>query len=163
MDTKHQEGKKITAYLTLKVKRANGRIETWIKKLHNSRVDTGAEWMYKSLTGQVNTAGKYIAISPTQQTIVKGLTSLVDELTTNGLARTAGTVSGYTLPSELDGAASYQIALTMIYTGDEVQPVKSVGVFDAAINGALVWVWNTDATKSLSKNDQLVITLTVNL
>lgn len=157
------EGRKITAYLTLQIKRANGEIEEWVKDLHNDRVDAGADWMYKVLTGQLSTAGKFIAVSPTSQSITKGMTTLPDELTADGLAREAGTVSGYTAPSTLDGAASYQISLTKIYTGETTQPVNSVGVFDAVTAGILVWIWNTDTTKNLSTSDQLVITLTVNL
>ena len=157
------EGRKITAYLTLKIKRANGRIENWITNLHNDRVDDGADWMYKVLTVQLSTAGKYIAVSDTVQSITKDMTTLPGELSGNGLTRTAGTVSGYTVPSALDGAASYQISLTMIYTGATIQPVNSVAVFDSATIGKLVWIWNTDTTKNLSTSDQLVISLTVNL
>lgn len=163
MKAQQIEGRKITAYLTLQIRRADGKLENWVKNLHNARVDIGAEWMYKALTGQIATAGKYIAVSPTVQAITKDMTTLPDELSGNGLTRAAGTVSGYTAPSALDGAASYQISLTMIYTGATTQPINSVGVFDDATEGNLVWVWNTDTAKNLSQNDQLVISLTVNL
>ena len=84
MKLQHFEGRKTTAYLTLKIKRANGRIENWITNLHNDRVDDGADWMYKVLTAQLSTAGKYIAVSDTVQTITKGMTTLPGELSGNG-------------------------------------------------------------------------------
>jgi len=155
------ENHKITTFATCYVIH-NGKKEIVLKHKHNSRTDTGASALYTLMTSGGTDAPIYIALASSAQTITKDMTSLTNEISGNGLTRTNGTVSGYTAPTALDGAASYSLSKTFVYSGSEPINIYALGVFDKDSNGNLYYVWNLDVPKTLTQTDQFVVNIQVN-
>lgn len=132
----------------------------------NSRVDAGAaltaSLMSGSTLGGISSpaAPKYIAVSPTTLTPAHGDTTLSGELSTNGFTRAAATAGGYSAPSALDAAASFTQSHTFTATG--TQTVASAALFDAASTGNMFVEGNFASSATLSTNDTLAVTWTVN-
>lgn len=132
----------------------------------NSRVDAGAALTASLMSGttlggiSAPAAPKYIAVSPTTLTPAKGDTTLSGELSTNGFTRAAATAGGYSAPASLDGAASFTQTKTFTATG--TQAVASAALFDAASTGNMFVEGNFASSATLSTNDTLQVTWTVN-
>jgi len=132
----------------------------------NSRVDAGAALTASLMSGTTlggissPAAPKYIAVSPTTLTPAKGDTTLSGELSTNGFTRAAATAGGYSAPASLDGAASFTQTKTFTATG--TQTVASAALFDAASTGNMFAEGNFLSSATLSTNDTLQVTWTVN-
>ncbi len=154
------------------IERENGEILTGVYKLpktrvaFNSRVDAGAaitaSLMSGSTLGGISSpaAPKFIAVSPTTLTPAKGDTTLSGELAVNGFTRAAATAGGYVTPASLDGAASFTQTKTFTATG--TQTVASAALFDASSTGNMFVEGNFASSATLSTNDTLTVTWTVN-
>ncbi len=136
---------------------------------YNARVNKGADLMASLFSGtSLNSITsplppKYIALSTSVLTPAAGDTTLSGETAVSGLARSVGTIGGYTGPVSLDGGASYTITKTFTagVTGPTV--IQSTGLFDAASTGNLCAEANLSSSYSLGNGDTLQIVWTVNL
>lgn len=151
------------ARLLIRIERADGLVEA-LSPIPNSRVDTGAAWMFNRLSGQGTPGpGTFIAFSENTQNITKGQSALPSEITGGGLGRASGVVQNYVVPTVLDGAASYQITRTFVYTDIAPRTVAAAGIFDAVSGGSLIWVFNISPSRTVNLNDRVTVTLVVEI
>jgi hypothetical protein len=88
-------------------------------------------------------------------------TTLTGEITTNGLGRTAGTIS-----TRNAGASSYALSKTFTYTGSSATVINKIGVFTSGTVGQGVLVFETavaSAATVSANGDTLTITQNVSL
>jgi hypothetical protein len=87
-----------------------------------------------------------------------GDTALTSEITTNGLARKAGTYA------HTPGATSYTVAATWTASGTHTA-VHKAGLFTGGpgLGGVMAFVSNLNADATLASGDQLTVTWTVNI
>ncbi len=151
------------AMLSLRIERADGSVDE-TKLIPNSRVDVGALWMYNQLAGLGTPGpGTFIALSGESQTILKNMTALSSEISTDGLARAAGSVQNYTIPGTLDGAANYQLTRTFIYSGIAPRVIAAAAVFDATVGGSLIWIFNITPSHIVNLNDRVIASILINI
>jgi hypothetical protein len=136
---------------------------------YNSRVTKGGDLIASLITG-VSFNGitsplppKYVAVSTNTLTPLLTDITLSGETALSGLARAAGTQSGYVAPTVLDGAASYNVVYT--FTNNSGSPITLVSsaLFDAATSGNMFAEANLSSSATLQVTDTLTITWTVNL
>lgn len=146
----------ISAFIT----RADGTVEG-LAISYNSRVNAGALWQAGIMGSATAAPANYIALSSATLTPAMADTTLTSEITTNGLGRALATYQGYTAPTSLAGAASYQLAKTFTATG--AQTVNSAAIFNASSAGTMFVEANLSATATLASGDSLSITWTINI
>ena len=135
----------------------------------NSRVDAGAALCASLISGTTlggltsPLAAKYIALSTSTLTPAKGDTTLTGESVATGLARALASAGSYTLPSTLDGAASYVLSKTFTNTSGGTVTILSAAIFDAVSTGNMYVEGNLSTSAPLDNNDQLTINWTINL
>lgn len=107
--------------------------------IKNARVDAGASFIANQVfnTAAAGTPFRYLSLAPTQITPVKTDTTLVGELTTNGLARASASISAPTVPSALNGTTTITLTNTFTYSGTGAQNIGSIAVFNAASGGTM--------------------------
>jgi hypothetical protein len=105
---------------------------------------------------------KYIALSTSSLTPVKTDTTLTGETVVAGLARVLGTIQNYVAPSTLDGAASFDIYNSFTLTGTATT-VVSTALFDAVSTGNMFAEVNFASSATMTTNDVLQVTWTVNI
>jgi len=124
--------------------------DQWV---HNLRTNAGINWQYGQMAGTTAAACTYIALSNSGATPAVTDTSLASEITTNGLARTNGTVAHTT------NATSYTVSNTFTATGS--QSAQNAGMLNASSGGTLCFE-NTFTQVSMVSGDTLAVTWTVN-
>ena len=124
--------------------------DQWV---HNLRTNAGINWQYGQMAGATAAACTYIALSNSGATPAVTDTSLASEITTNGLARTNGTVAHTT------NATSYTVSNTFTATGS--QSAQNAGMLNASSGGTLCFE-NTFTQVSMVSGDTLAVTWTVN-
>ena len=147
--------------------------EQWIYQLgmfsfvYNSRVNAGAALQASVMSG--STLGgltsplppNKIALSTNSLTPAAGDTTLSGETALSGLARIAGTIQNYVAPGSLDGAASYDCYHQ--FTAGAAATIQSTALFDATSSGNMFAEVNFSSSATLSINDILQVTWTVNI
>ena len=103
---------------------------------------------------------KYIALTNTAITPTATDTTLSGEITTNGLARAAGTPSAFQVAS--DGTTSTIAQVQKVFAATASQSAQAAGLFDAA-SGGNMFADNTFATVSLNNGDTLTVTWKITL
>jgi len=102
----------------------------------------------------VNIALKAISLGAPGQDIL----TLPTELTADGLARAAGTVTSTTTAAGGGGTNVARIANTFTYTGGSAQGVAAAGLFNqTAIGGAIFAAKDFPSAVTLNTNDQLTV------
>jgi hypothetical protein len=119
----------------------------------NLRTNAGATWQEGQMAGTTAAVCTYIALSNSAITPNATDTSLAGEITTNGLARTLGTVS-YTA-----GASSYTVSNK--FTATATQAAQAAALLNAASGGTECFE-NTFTQVSLNANDTVTVTWTIN-
>jgi hypothetical protein len=119
---------------------------------HNLRTNAGINWQYNQMVGSTAAVCNYIALSNASITPNATDTSLSSEITTNGLARAAGT------PTHTSNATSYTLANTFTATG--TQAAQAAAIFNASSSGTMCFE-NTFTQASLVSGDTLAVTWTV--
>jgi len=133
----------------------------------NSRVNKGADLIASLIAGSAQNSISsplpplYIALSTSSLTPAKTDTVLSGETAVSGLTRALGTVGSYTVPSTLDGAASYVLSKT--FTAGASATIVSAAIFDAPSNGNLFVEANISSSAVLLSNDTLTVSWTINL
>lgn len=133
---------------------------------YNARVDKGADLSASLLAGEsLNSISSPaapidIALGTSTLTPDKGDTTLTDETSVSGLARTTGTIQNYSGPSSLDGACSYEV-YNEFTNGGATTTIRSSALFDT--NSNMFVEANLDSDAVLESSDILKITWTVNL
>ncbi|MDE1725783.1 MAG: hypothetical protein KGH89_00785 [Thaumarchaeota archaeon] len=102
---------------------------------------------------------KYIAVTAATSvgTGTATDTTLSGELTTNGLARTSGTVTANQVATGTTTSAIAQVANTFTYSGTTAQSVAAAGLFDAASTGNMFAERAFGSAVTLNQNDQLTV------
>jgi len=133
-------------------------------RTYNERVDAGAFWQYERMSKGESGYNPllYIALSTDNLTPLKTHTTLSNEITTNGLARTScGSPINYTAPTSLNGSASFQIKVTFNVTGTGSITVRSAALFDAASGGNMFAEANFNTAATVQNGDTLNVTWTI--
>jgi hypothetical protein len=132
---------------------ANGNIKSRQKKC-NLVTNAGVDWLKGLMANGGSGQALYIALTATAITPAAADTSLSGEITSNGLARAAGT---YTAGS----TGVFTVANTFTATG--AQTVASAGLLTAVSAGTLFAEVALSSSASLASGDTLQITWTVTL
>lgn len=131
---------------------------------HNLKTTGGIDFLSNviSTTGTQPAVAKFLALStdataPAAGDCAAGSTTcvLTSEVTTNGLARTAGTYA------HTNGTSTYTLTNTWTATGT-VSSVQKAAVFNAASSGTMVFE-NTFTAVTLNTNDTIQVTWTITI
>ena len=124
--------------------------DQWV---HNLRTNAGINWQYGQMAGGTAAVCTYIALSNDSGTPAATDTAVASEITSNGLARAAGT------PAHTSNATSYTLSYTFTATG--AQSAQKAGMLNASSAGTLCFE-NTFTAVSMQTNDTLAVTWTIN-
>lgn len=131
---------------------------------HNLKTTGGIDFLANviSTTGTQPAVAKFLALSTDATAPAAGdcaagsaTCTLTGEVTTNGLARTAGTYA------HTNGASTYTLTNTWTATGT-VSSVQKAAVFNAASSGTMVFE-NTFTAVTLNTNDTIQVTWTITI
>ncbi len=145
----------------------------WASVTHNERLDAGGAIQANRVFGTTGTTanGVFTAVAVASATLTKTKTDLslgsatqgvtTNEFSTLGLARAAGTVSTYTLPSTLGGTFSQLI--TRLFTATGAATALGAGLFDSlTVAGSGLYVEDNFASSAvLAANDTLTCQITI--
>jgi hypothetical protein len=128
----------------------------WTVNTHNLIVSAGKAAM-AGLVGNTGaiTAFTYLAVGTSNTAVAVGQTALQAEISTNGLSRTAATVSRVTTTVTND---TLQLIVTWTVSGSST--VEEIGVFNASSSGIMLGRALT-TSKAVSNGDTLVGTYQV--
>jgi hypothetical protein len=128
---------------------------------YNARVQQGASWQAALMFNAAGVPASYLAISTDTAAVANTDTALTSELTTNGLARAAGTYALNSGQGSIGGTAQAQLTKTWTYTGSTSVVVAKIAACTTSTQSAsdcrFIALFNATATVN-QNGDQLAAT-----